>query len=149
MKIYPDYIPPDFSSAHLAHAPIAITKAAPADGIAPKNYHGTSNHPEYIYTSNGNWQIVPESRMDAVMVLKGETLTVVEARRVQKGDLVVVGRTENGEEGIYVHVEGFTPPTEDTGDKFSFRTGVPVKRPFRVVMTISTKSCATIVTMGI
>ena len=35
--------------------------------------------------------------------------------------VVVVGRTENGEEGIYLHVTGFEPLTEHVPDKFSFR----------------------------
>jgi hypothetical protein len=96
----------------------------------PRNFHGTSNHPEYLHIGNGRWLLAPESRMDAVMVLVGETVDVVEARRVRKGDQVVVGRTENGEEGIYVHVEGFDPPKETAVDKFSFRTRGTRETPF-------------------
>ena len=39
-----------------------------------------------------------------------------------KGDLVVVGRTEDCEEGIYMHANGFNEK-RDAGDTFAFRTG--------------------------
>jgi lysine-ketoglutarate reductase/saccharopine dehydrogenase-like protein (TIGR00300 family) len=130
MSIIPAYTPPDFTVTHLAAAPVVTVEPAPADGVVPKNFHGTSNHPEYLHLGGSRWLLAPESRMDAVMVLKGETVDVVEARRVHKGDLVVVGRTENGEEGIYVHVEGFRPPAETAVDKFSFRTRGTRETPF-------------------
>jgi hypothetical protein len=41
--------------------------------------------------------------MDCVLVLRGERLAVVEPRRLRAGEAVVVGRTENGEEGIFIH----------------------------------------------
>jgi len=68
--------------------------------------------------------------MDAVLVLNRDTIEVVEARRVRKGDPVVVGRTENGEEGIYVHADGFESSTEKAVDKFSFRTRGTRETPF-------------------
>jgi lysine-ketoglutarate reductase/saccharopine dehydrogenase-like protein (TIGR00300 family) len=130
MSTIPDYTPPDFTASHLVAAPVVSVESAPADGVVPRNFHGTSNHPEYLHIGNRRWLLAPESRMDAVMVLKGETVYVVEARRVRKGDQVVVGRTENGEEGIYVHVEGFDPPKEAAVDKFSFRTRGTRETPF-------------------
>ncbi len=68
--------------------------------------------------------------MDAVLVLRGDVVEAVEPRRVRKGDPVVVGRTENGEEGIYVHVEGFGHSTTEAVDKFSFRTRGTRETPF-------------------
>ena len=68
--------------------------------------------------------------MDAVLVVRGEQIDVTEARRVRKGDKVVVGRTEDGEEGIYVHVEGFEQKTDNAVDKFSFRTRGTRETPF-------------------
>jgi len=130
MTIIPGYSPPDFSAPHLASAPAVAVAPAPGDGVVPKNFHGTSNHPEYLHLGGGRWLLAAESRMDAVLVLKGERIDVVEARRVRKGDPVVVGRTENGEEGIYVHVEGFAPSAETAVDKFSFRTRGTRETPF-------------------
>jgi len=68
--------------------------------------------------------------MDAVLVLRGEVLDVCEPRRVQQGDLVIIGRTENGEEGIYVHTDGFQSEEELTADKFAFRTRGTRETPF-------------------
>jgi len=130
MNIIPAYTPPDFKSEQLISSPIVKTEPAPDHGVVPANFHGTSNHPEYLHLGHGRWLLAPESRMDAVLVLKGENIDVTEARRVRKGDMVVIGRTENGEEGIYVHVEGFEPETDHAVDKFSFRTRGTRETPF-------------------
>lgn len=129
MSLLPPYTPPDFNGPALAAAPAARCKPAPADGVLPKNFHATSNHPEYIRLEDGRWLIARESRMDAVLVLQGEQLDVVEPRRVKKGDPIVVGRSEDGEEGIYVHTTGFLPPGAP-GDKFAFRTRGTRETPF-------------------
>lgn len=77
---------------------------APADGVAPDNYHATSIYPEFVQVEPGRWVLLAESRMDCVIRKNPEgTLEVVEFRRLKKGDLVAVGRGENGEDGIYVH----------------------------------------------
>lgn len=128
--IFPAYTPPDFTLPDLKNAPPARFEPAPQDGVVPDNYHGTSNHPEYVHIGAGNWLLAPESRMDSVLVLFGDSLDVVEARRVKQGDQVVVGRTENGEEGVYVHTTGFDPPEEKAADKFTFRTRGTRETPF-------------------
>lgn len=120
MSLMPTYIAPDFSRPDLAAAPCIRTLTAPANGVLPEGFHATSNHPEYFHTSPGNWQLVREGRMDGVCILLGETLAVTEPRLVKQGDSIVIGRNENGEEGIYVHTTGFTAPATP-GDKFSFR----------------------------
>lgn len=125
----PAYTPPDFSCSELAGAPPVQTALAPADGVVPTGYHGTSNHPEYLHLADDRWLLVPESRMDAVLLLRNGTAEVVEARRVQQGDPVVIGRSENGEEGIYVHTTGFTAE-EFAADKFAFRTRGTRETPY-------------------
>lgn len=129
-SLIPRYRHPDFDRPELASAPVVCTEPASADGVVPRNFHGTSNHPEYVHLGSGRWLLAPESRMDSVLTLDGERLEVVEARRVKQGQQVVVGRTENGEEGIYVHVDGFSPPAEEVADKFSFRTRGTRETPF-------------------
>ncbi len=123
------YTPPDFSAPQLKDAPFASLEAAPGDGIAPSNFHATSNFPEYANLEGHGWVLAPESRMDAVLVAKGEKLDVVEARRLKKGDLVVVGRTENGEEGILVHPHCFEK-VKESEDKFTFRSRGTRETPF-------------------
>ncbi len=102
----------------------------PADGVAPDGFHATSNHPEYVKLPNGTWTLLTQSRMDAVIVLREATpeasacLEVVEPRRLRRGDSVVVVRSEDGSEGLLVHVDGFTSqsPENENQDKFAFRT---------------------------
>ena len=120
--IIPAYCAPDFSLPELAGAPPVTTVVAAKDGVVADNYHGTSNYPEYLHLGGGEWLLAPESRMDSVLVVNDRQIDVIEARRVKCGDPVVVGRTENGEEGIYVHTTGFDPPSLADGDKFAFRT---------------------------
>jgi hypothetical protein len=67
--------------------------------------------------------------LDAVLVLREGSLDVLEPRSVKKGDRVVLGRSENGEEGIYVHTTGFELPSESS-DKFAFRTRGTRETPF-------------------
>lgn len=129
-SIIPPYVAPDFSRPDLAGAPAATFVPAPGDGIVPDNFHGTTNHPEYVHLGGGQWLLAPESRMDGVIVLREGALDVVEPRRVKKGDRVAVGRTENGEEGLYVHVDGFVSAAQDNGDKFAFRTRGTRETPF-------------------
>jgi lysine-ketoglutarate reductase/saccharopine dehydrogenase-like protein (TIGR00300 family) len=123
------YQPPDFASAPLSESPAARLIPAPADGIAPEQFHATSNFPEYIKLESRGWVLAPESRMDAVLVAEHGGLRVVEPRSLRKGDRVVVGRTENGEQGIFVHADGFTRPEEST-DKFLFRSRGTRETPF-------------------
>lgn len=126
----PTYIKPDFKSAPLAGSPAAHSEPSPADGVAPDNFHATSNHPEYVHLGGGKWLLAPESRMDCVLMLKNNKLETIEPRRLKKGDAVFVGRTEDGEEGIYVHTNYFKTPEGKTGDKFVFRTRDTRETPF-------------------
>jgi len=128
--VIPGYTPPDFNRLGLAHAPAVRTEPAPGDGVLPRNYHATSNHPEYVHLGSGTWLLARQSRMDSVIVLRGDLLEVVEPRRVREGDPVVVGRSENGEEGIFLHISGFEPLTEHAADKFSFRNRGTRETPF-------------------
>jgi len=123
------YVPPDFDSTPLLDSPAAELLAAPADGIAPEGFHATSNFPEYIKLEGHGWLLAPESRMDAVIVADNDELRVVEPRNLRRGELVVIGRTENGEQGIYVHPDGFAQ-VHESEDKFMFRSRGTRETPF-------------------
>ena len=96
------YIEPDITQEKLANAPDAKLVKAPCAKAAPKGFHATSIFPEY-FKIDGKWHLAEDSRMDAVPVWDGEKISVVEFRNIKENDLVVVGRTEDGSEGIYVH----------------------------------------------
>ena len=119
----PKYREPDFTEQKFTDAPDAVLETVSMKGVAPENYHSTSMYPEY-FKINGTWMLARESRMDSSVVLRdsGE-LDVVENRNLKKGDKVILGRTENGEEGIYLHSTGFESPEETDGDQFVFRQG--------------------------
>lgn len=120
----PKYHHPDFTRPELKSAPDARYEAAEKDGVAPDYFHSTSMYPEY-FKINGKWTLAKESRMDSSVVLCDDGhLEVVENRNLKKGDKVILGRTENGEEGIYLHSNGFGDETQDGNrDQFVFRQG--------------------------
>jgi lysine-ketoglutarate reductase/saccharopine dehydrogenase-like protein (TIGR00300 family) len=121
MFIMPEYKAPDFTLPIFQSAPDAKYEPAERDGVVPDNFHSTSIYPEY-FKINGKWKLAEESRMDSCVVLKEDgTLAVVEQRNVKKGELVITGRTERCEDGIYLHVNGFTPDEDKIDDQFVFR----------------------------
>ena len=115
------YTAPDFTEQKFIDAPDCTMVASPKDGVAPDNFHALSSFPEY-FKINGEWVLLEESRMDTVPAYIDGVMRSVEARRLKKGDMVVVGRTENCEDGIFMHANGFN---ERSGavDTFAFRTG--------------------------
>lgn len=128
----PAYAPPDFRDARFRDAPVVTFVPVTHAGAAPEHYHATSVFPEYIQVEKGRWTLLKESRMDCVVVL-GEDgrLAVTEFRLLRPGDLVAIGRSENGEEGIFVHTTGFGLP-ERGEDKFSFRTRITRETSFSI-----------------
>lgn len=115
------YTAPDFSSEKFVKSPDCRMESAPADGVAPFDFHALSIFPEY-FKVNGKWLLLEESRMDTVPVWENGKMLAVEPRRLRKGQQVVVGRTEDCEDGIFMHANGFNERTAD-GDTFAFRTG--------------------------
>ena len=128
MEVYPmafempEYRPPDFEGAPLASAPDARLETVVKPGVAPEGFHATTIFPEYVKVE-GAWMVATESRMDSVIVVKDDaTLEVREFRSLEAGDRVVVGRSEDGSEGVLVHAGGFAY-TEELSEAFAFRTG--------------------------
>lgn len=117
----PVYHAPDFSRPQFQTAPNASLSPAPRAGVAPVGYHATSIYPEY-FKIDGQWLLAEESRMDCVAVLREGTIAVVEFRNLREGELVVVGRTEDASQGIYVHYHGFDSQDEEE-EGFAFRQG--------------------------
>ena len=114
------YTPPDFTREPLKSAPEAKLVPAPMDGVAPEGFHAMSIYPEYFHIGS-RWLLAEESRMDCVPVYEGGRIAVREFRLLKRGDLVVTGRTERGEEGIYLHPDGFSEGGAFGGDVFAFR----------------------------
>ncbi len=115
------YHAPDFTEERFQNAPDAQRAPAPSDGIAPTGYHAMSIFPEY-FKIDGVWHLAEESRMDCVAVWENEKILVTEFRRLKKGQTVLLGRSEDGSEGIYVHPGAFRHENEgERGEIFAFR----------------------------
>ena len=122
----PEYIPPDFSQDKFRRSPDVKIAAAEQDGVVPDNFHATSMYPEY-FKIGGAWVLAEESRMDSAVLLRDSgRLDVVEMRNVKRGDRVLQGRSENCEEGIFLHANGFQSQhfngEKSHADNFVFRS---------------------------
>ena len=118
----PKYIAPDFSQEKFIAAPDAPTEKVAIKGVAPDQYHATSMYPEY-YKINGKWILMPQTRMDCVPVIHPDgSLEAKEFRRLEVGETVVIGRTDDGSQGIYLYSEGFKTAVSQI-DTFAFRSG--------------------------
>ena len=90
------------------------------EGVAPDNYHAMSIYPEY-FKIDGKWILAKEIRMDGVVVINDNLeLEVKEFRNLKMGDKVIVGRTEDASDGIYLHANGFSQIDYEK-DVFAFR----------------------------
>lgn len=119
----PVYHAPDFSQEKFQSAPDVQWAAAPKDGVAPEYFHSTSMYPEY-FKIDGQWHLAEKSRMDCSVVIADDgSLQVTENRRLHKGDRVILGRSENCSEGIYLHADGFLTAEQAPEDQFVFRQG--------------------------
>ena len=119
----PCYYAPDFSLEKFHAAPDVRWAPAPRDGVAPEYYHSTSMYPEY-FKIDGVWILAEESRMDSSVVIGPDgKLLVLENRNLKQGDRVILGRSEDCQEGIYIHCDGFREPSEVLEDRFVFRKG--------------------------
>jgi hypothetical protein len=122
--VLPEYVAPDFRAAIFAEAPDARTAPVETDGVAPEGFHATSMYPEY-FKIGGEWKLITGTRMDCVPVLLPDgSLEAVEFRRLKVGDRVILGRNDDGSEGVYLYTDGFTAAMGSVhADSFAFRSG--------------------------
>ncbi|MCL1810495.1 MAG: hypothetical protein FWG42_12130 [Clostridiales bacterium] len=122
MKNIPKYVAPDFTLATFVNAPDVKTEKVTVKGVAPESFHATSMYPEY-FKIGGQWKLLTQTRMDCVPVIRqDESLEAAEFRKLNVGDDVIVGRSDDGTEGIYLHNHGF-PTGQGGADAFAFRGG--------------------------
>lgn len=116
----PEYTAPDFSAERFISCPDVTTERA-GRGYIPENFYATTIYPEY-FKINGEWKLIKGSRMDCSVVIKDGEPHAVEMRNIREGDEVVVGRTDDGSCGVFVHTDGFNA-VEENNQSFAFRTG--------------------------
>jgi lysine-ketoglutarate reductase/saccharopine dehydrogenase-like protein (TIGR00300 family) len=102
-------------SETFSKAPDARFEPAPRDGVLPEGFFSTTNLPTWVKIG-GEWRLPREPRMDASLMLdRDNVLWIREGRRLKCGDMVAVGKAEDGSEGIYVH------SLDDSGDEGEFK----------------------------
>lgn len=122
MFTLPKYKSPNFSNQPFVSSPDAKTGIVEIAGVAPDQYHATSMYPEY-YKVNGEWLLMPEARMDCVPVIHPDgSLEAKEFRRLNVGEVVILGRKDDGTEGIFLYSGGFKQEVKGI-DTFAFRSG--------------------------
>lgn len=124
------YSPPDFTRPALAAAPPARVAPCEADGVLPDGFFATTNLPSYVKGEDGQWAMPREPRMDGCLVRDADgTFWVREGRRVRRGDLIVVGKAEDGSEGVLVHSTGFAAGPGVAGDFHFMSSQVSREKP--------------------
>ncbi len=119
----PAYRQPDFSDPSLVAAPDVTWAPVETRGVAPRRYHSTSMHPEYLKVA-GQWVLVDGIAMDDVIRMRPDgRIQVVPERMLKTTDKVALGRRERGEDGILVWAHGFDAEATESKDQFSFRAG--------------------------
>lgn len=119
----PEYKSPDFNRIEFCSAPDVHTKAALGDGILPDEFYATTIYPEYFKISD-EWRLIDAPRMDCVVVIKNGRPTATEARRVKKGDSIVIGREEDMSNGVFIDFFAFQDTDcQGKAQNFAFRTG--------------------------
>lgn len=118
----PVYKKPDFNDERFKLAPNVKVESVKIKGVAPDNYHATSLYPEYFKVNN-DWVLPENTRMDCVPVLVDDyNIEVKEFRNLEVGDIVILGRSDDGSEGIYLYNGGFLEESRKE-DAFLFRAG--------------------------
>jgi lysine-ketoglutarate reductase/saccharopine dehydrogenase-like protein (TIGR00300 family) len=121
---------PDFAQPPFAGAPEARFEPVPADGVMPEGFFSTSNLPTYVHVA-GEWLMPIRPRMDCVIARRSDTLLeTIEPRRLRQGELVAMGLTEDGTDGVVVHSAGFLGGGHSPNEEFRFMsTEVSRERP--------------------
>jgi len=119
----PEYRTPDFDRPEYLAAPEIHLEAAPDDGILPEEFYATTIYPEY-FKLDGAWRLIDAPRMDCAVVIRNGQPVATEARRVKKGDRVVIGRAEDMSNGVFIHFTAFAVAGSGSAvQNFAFRTG--------------------------
>jgi lysine-ketoglutarate reductase/saccharopine dehydrogenase-like protein (TIGR00300 family) len=70
--------------------PEAVLRPADLDGTLPVDFYSTTNHRTSVFM-NGAWVVAGHQRMDAALVVRGNTVSCRKLRDIRTGDLIVCG----------------------------------------------------------
>jgi lysine-ketoglutarate reductase/saccharopine dehydrogenase-like protein (TIGR00300 family) len=119
----PEYRKPDFTKDVFRSAPGVRMVCAAGDGALPDDFYATSIYPEFFKIA-GDWRLIDAARMDCAVVVKDGRPVATEARKVKRGDSVVVGREEDLSNGVFTDTLAFQEVNGRGGAQgFAFRPG--------------------------
>ena len=108
---------PDFNDEKFSSATDVKFEEVKKDGIVPTGFYLTTHMPTY-YRVDGEWLLPKHSSLNCVAVFDGSEVIITEIRDVKVGDKVVMGRSIDGSEGIFVYSEGFSKEVVKSGGDF-------------------------------
>ncbi len=123
MFTLPKYILPNFNTPKFISSPPVKTMPALLDGILPYDFYATTIYPEY-FKIDGEWRHLFPPRMDCAVVINGNIPKATEARLIRRGDSVVIGRIDDGSNGVFVDYQAFLRQDKNSSAEqpFAFRT---------------------------
>lgn len=113
---------PDFTHEKFKNCKEITVRKVKKDGVAPENFYLTTHLPTF-YKYKGEWLFPEHNSLNCVPVLRDEEIVITELRDLKVGDSVVMGRTRDGGEGIYLHREGFP-------ESLYYKPGMSVEKSF-------------------
>lgn len=111
------YTEPDFSDEKLTSAKDAKLEEVKKDGVVPSGFYLTNHLPTY-YKIDGEWRLPKTSSLNCVAVVKDQEIVITEIRDVKVGDKIVMGRKDDGSEGILLYKDGFASDVVKNGGDF-------------------------------
>jgi len=103
----PKFVPADLTQDFFVKAPDVRISEVKKDGVAPKGFLITSIFPEY-FKVKGQWVLPTQTSIECTAVARdNNTVEIVEFRNLKIGDKVILGKSEDGSEGIYKYTSGF------------------------------------------
>lgn len=103
----PSFTYPDFTGDRFKSGRDVTLERVVEDGLAPDNFYLTSHMPTF-YSYKGSWILPEHNSLNCVPVVEDDTIVIKELRDLLKGDQVVVGREDDGSQGIFLYRDGFS-----------------------------------------
>lgn len=102
----PKFIQPDFNSQKFANAREIEVKEVVKDGVSPRGFYLTSHMPTYYHYKN-KWILPKHNSQNCVAVLVDDDIIIKELNDLVIGDKVVLGKKDDGSNGILLYKDGF------------------------------------------
>ncbi|MBD3949703.1 hypothetical protein I4Q36_01600 [Tuanshanicoccus lijuaniae] len=117
MLKYYQYSRPEFTEDVFTNAPDVKVGEVTKDGVVPTGFFLTTHRPTY-YKVKGEWLLPTRSSLNCVAVVGDGEVVIKEIRDVKVGDKIVLARSNDAAEGVFVHTDGFSDEVIQSGGDF-------------------------------